>query len=76
MSNTATTKRTRNTASFADVLVFLFAFALFLFGLYLFGASFASPAGTEFWVFWAGLLASSFAFIVPMVYQWIRDPRP
>lgn len=76
MSNIATTKRTRNSASFADVIVFIFAFALFVFGLYLFGASFSAPVGTEFWVFWGGLLAASFAFIVPMVYHWIRDPRP
>lgn len=76
MSNIATTKRTRNSASFADVVVFIIAFALFLFGLYLFGTAFAAPAGAQFWVFWCGLLASSFAFIVPMVYHWIRDPRP
>ena len=43
MSDIAAPKRTRNSASFADVLVFIFAFALFLFGLYLFGASFSSP---------------------------------
>lgn len=75
MSNIAT-KRTRNSASFADVVVFVIAFSLFVFGLYLFGASFSSPAGTEFWVFWAGLLLSSFAFLLPMIYMWIRDPRP
>jgi multisubunit Na+/H+ antiporter MnhB subunit len=76
MSNTAATKRTRNSASFADVIVFIIAFALFLFGLYLFGAAFSSPEGTEFWVFWGGLLASCFAFLVPMIYHWVRDPRP
>ena len=76
MSNTAATKRTRNSASFGDVIVLIIAFVLFLFGLYLFGAAFSSPEGTEFWVFWGGLLASCFAFLVPMIYQWVRDPRP
>ena len=37
MSDIAAPKRTRNSASFADVLVFIFAFALFLFGLYQIG---------------------------------------
>lgn len=73
MSNTVAAKRTRNSASFADVIVFIIAFALFVFGLYLFGAAFSSPEGTEFWVFWGGLLASSFAFLVPIVYRWARD---
>ncbi|TGD11974.1 hypothetical protein [Brevibacterium sp. S111] len=76
MSNIAAPKRTRNSASFADVIVFVISFAVFLFGLYLFGAAFSAPEGTEFWVFWGGLLASSFAFIIPMVYHWVRDPRP
>lgn len=75
MSNIATTKRTRNSASFADVIVFIFSFALFVFGLYLFGAGFYGAPGTEFWLFWAGLLAAGFAFIVPIVYHWIVDRR-
>lgn len=75
MSDIAAPKRTRNSASFADVIVFIVAFALFLFGFYLFGAAFSSPEGTEFWVFWGGLLASSFAFLVPIVYRWARDSR-
>lgn len=75
MSNIATTKRTRNSASFADVIVFIFSFALFVFGLYLFGAGFYGASGTQFWLFWAGLLASCLAFIVPIVYHWIVDRK-
>ncbi|AOP53574.1 MAG: hypothetical protein ACTMKZ_10390 [Brevibacterium aurantiacum] len=75
MSNIATTKRTRNSASFADVIVFIVSFALFIFGLYLFGAGFFGAPGTEFWLFWAGLLASCLAFLVPIVYHWVSD-RP
>jgi multisubunit Na+/H+ antiporter MnhB subunit len=75
MSNTVASKRTRNSASFADVIVFIIAFALFVFGLYLFGAAFSSPEGTEFWVFWGGLLAACFAFLIPIVYRWARDSR-
>lgn len=69
-------KRPKNSPTVADVLVFVVALAIFLFGLYLFGASFSAPVGTEFWVFWAGLLVSSFAFLVPMIFQWFKDPRP
>ncbi|WP_181275250.1 hypothetical protein [Brevibacterium oceani] len=75
MSNTVAAKRTRNSASFADVIVFIIAFALFVFGLYLFGAAFSSPEGTEFWVFWGGLLAACFAFLLPILYRWARDSR-
>lgn len=75
MSNIATTKRTRNSATLPDVIVFIFSFALFVFGLYLFGAGFYGAAGTEFWLFWGGLLASCFAFLVPMVYHWIVDHK-
>lgn len=75
MSNTVAAKRTRNSASFADVIVFIIAFALFVFGLYLFGAAFSSPEGTEFWVFWGGLLAASSAFLLPILYRWARDSR-
>ena len=72
MSNIAT-KRTRNSASFADVIVFIFSFALFIFGLYLFGVGFFAAPGTEFWIYWAGLLAACLSFLVPMIYHWVRD---
>lgn len=75
MSNIAAPKRTRNSASFADVIVFVISFAVFLLGLYLFGASFSSPEGAQFWVFWGGLLSACFAFIIPMVYHWVRDAK-
>ncbi len=68
-------KRPKPSLTPADIIVFVVSFALFLFGLYLFGASFSAPVGTEFWVFWAGLLISGFSFLVPMIYQWTKDRR-
>ncbi|GAA1618001.1 MULTISPECIES: hypothetical protein [Brevibacterium] len=74
MSNPAA-QRTQNSANFADVVVFVVCFALFIFSIYLFGAAFSSPAGTEFWVFWAGLVVASIAFMLPMIYHAIVDRR-
>lgn len=74
MSNNVA-KRPQNSASFADVLVFIVSLALFVFGIYLFGAAFSSPVDTEFWVFWGGLLAACFSFLLPMIYHWIVDRR-
>ncbi|MCI4009978.1 hypothetical protein [Brevibacterium sp. ZH18] len=74
MSNTAT-KRVRNSASFADVIIFIISFAMFVFGIYLFGTAMGTPEGTEFWVFWGGLLSAGLSFLVPMIYHWLRDHR-
>lgn len=74
MSNTVA-QRSQSKANFADVVVFIIAFALFIFSIYLFGAAFSTPEGTQFWVFWAGLLTATFAFILPMIYHWVVDRR-
>lgn len=68
-------KRPQNVTTFADVVVFVLSFLMFLAGLALFGFAMSSPAGTELYVFWAGLLVGGFAFLVPMVYHWVRDRK-
>lgn len=68
-------QRSQSKANFADVVVFIVTFGLFIFSIYLFGAAFSSPADTEFWVFWAGLLVAAVAFMLPMIYHWIVDRR-
>ncbi|WP_309131781.1 hypothetical protein [Brevibacterium sp.] len=69
-------KRPKPSLTPVDIIVFVVSLALFVVGLYLFGWSFSAPVGTEFWVFWAGLLIASFAFLLPMIYTWTKDPRP
>lgn len=61
-----TNPRTRHSST-ATAISAVSALVFFLGGLYLMGQA-SSATGSEFWVFLAGILSSSFAFFIPLEF--------